>query len=53
MRKTLGMLQRRKTTTTQTRIEARFNSVFTELPDLFRESLELSTQIKILCIINL
>ena len=36
----LGMLQRRKTTTTQTRIEARFNSFLAEPLDLFWESLK-------------
>ena len=38
---TLGMLQKRKTTTTQTRIETRFKSFFVEPLDLFRESLHL------------
>ena len=39
----LGMLQRRKTTTTQTRIEARFNSFLAEPLDLFCESLKYSS----------
>ena len=37
---TLGMLQKRKTTTTQTRIETRFKSFFVEPRDLFRDSLK-------------
>ena len=37
---TLGMLQKRKTTTTQTRIETRFKSFFVEPLDLFRDSLK-------------
>ena len=37
---TLGMLQKRKTTTTQTKIETRFKSFFVEPRDLFRESLK-------------
>ena len=37
---TLGMLQKRKTTTTQTRIETRFKSFFVEPRDLLRDSLK-------------
>ena len=45
---TLGMLQKRKTTTTQTRIEKRFKSFFVEPLDLFRDSLKVSALITII-----
>ena len=45
---TLGMLQKRKTTTTQTRIETRFKSFFVEPLDLFRDSLKVLALITII-----